>query len=135
MHHLGEMLSTPLRLLRLMEHIRSENQYELYKLQDVNSGENYEVKVYDLHGLPKAQRNRRVKSLKRDTASPSRYHTFHLNDKHYLVFPQTQHREETPVMKFGAIGRRNSAGYKAAFPLLPGCKPVVLPHPVKKSRL
>ena len=124
-HYTGEIINCPDGLLRLTKHMRSEPHCEVYAMEDLNLGLKYEVKVYILRGIHPNQRKRRVGNLKKVSASLPFLYSFNYNEKKYCVFLPSEPAESMPMLKLGAIGRRNTREYNAAFPKLPSHTPSV----------
>lgn len=121
-HHPGQVLLYP---WRLSSHLRCETHYEVYALESLSDDTRYEVKVFDLRGLHKNARKRRVDDLKRTTASPLfiKEKSFNWpteNGRKYCVFECEGMGDRLgSVETLGAIGRNNTKEYREVFPELP----------------
>lgn len=136
LHYVGEILKYECKYYRVLQHLRTETHGVVYSFEELDSGLEYEVKVYVLRGIPPNERNRKVKDLKSATMSPLFMFSFDANAKKYCVFLPTENvgnssdgslqssakvGRKTP--QISTLNRRNTPQYDAAFPPLPSMEP------------
>jgi hypothetical protein len=115
-HFTGEVLGTDFRLL---SHLRSEAHGEVYSASDLSGVQKYEVKAYVLGGIYPNQRKHRLDNLKKLTSRANFVLSLDQNNVKYCIFNVVERKVENVKLKLGAIGRRNTSEWKAAFPELP----------------
>ena len=119
LYHVGDIFYSPYALLQFTAHIRTETHCEVYALKNVEWGLTYEAKIYSLRDIHPKLRKRRVENLKKSTDSDSFLYSFDFSYRKVCIFLPSDQATNVSQCILGAIGRRNTPEYNAAFPPLP----------------
>lgn len=137
-HYIGRVIPSPSGFIQLSEHIESSAHAEVYKICYLYTGYESFARIYTLRGIHPNQRKRRVENLKKLSHLNKLLPAFDWEGKKICVFSyqyKIQYMSlfaevSTPkAAGIGAIGRRNTKEYDAAFPPLPPS--TLIPVPTK----
>jgi hypothetical protein len=134
--YIGRVIPSPYGPFQLSEHIESAAHAEVYKISNLNTSHESFARIYTLRGIHPNQRKRRVENLKKFSQLNKLLTAFDWEGKKVCVFShwyKTKYmslfgEDSTPkAAGIGAIGRRNTKEYDAAFPPLPPPTPIPVP--------
>ncbi len=136
-HYVGRVIHSPFYLfIQLSEHIESSAHAEVYKICYLDNSYESFARIYTLRGIHPNQRKRRVENLKKLSCLKKLRPAFDWEGKKVCLFSHQYKIEymslfaevSTPkAAGIGAIGRRNTKEYDAAFPPLPPSTPIPVP--------
>ena len=138
--YIGRVIPSPYGFFQLSEHMESSAHAEVYKICYLYTGHESFARIYTLRGIHPNQRKRRVENLKKFSQLNRSRTAFDWEGKkvhefsywHKSKYMSLFVKGSTPkAAGIGAIGRRNTKEYDAAFPPLPPSTPI--PVPTKAS--
>jgi hypothetical protein len=134
--YIGRVIPSPYGCFQLSEHIESSAHAEVYKICYLYTGLESFARIYTLRGIHPNQRKRRVENLKKFSQLNKLLIAFDWGGEKVCVISyryKTKYmslfeKDSTPkAAGIGAIGRRNTKEYDAAFPPLPPSTPIPVP--------
>jgi hypothetical protein len=140
--YIGRVIPSPYGSFQLSEHIESFAHAEVYKICSLYTGHESFARIYTLRGIHPNQRKRRVENLKKFSQLNKLLTAFDWEGKKVCVFSywyKTKYmslfgEDSTPkAAGIGAIGRRNTKEYDAAFPPLPPSTPIPVPTKIPEK--